>query len=63
MVADSSFIPESNPAPDSLSTFIKFDLRDKNVNAFKSFAFNIYKQSFEMHYSGFSLVGFYLVKQ
>ncbi len=63
MEADSSFIPESNPTPDSLLTFIKFDLRDKNVNAFKSFASNIYKQSFEMHYSRFSPVGFYLVEQ
>jgi hypothetical protein len=63
MAADSSFIPESNLTPDSLLTFIKFDLRDKNVNAFESFASNIYKQSFEMHYSGLSPVGYYLVEQ
>ncbi len=63
MAADSSFIPESNPTPDLLLTFIKFDLRDKNVNAFESFASNIYEQSFEMHYSGFSPVGFYLVER
>ncbi len=61
--SDSSFIPESNPSPDSLLTLIRFDLRDKNVNAFKSFALNIYKQSFAMHYSGFAPVGFYLVEQ
>ncbi len=60
--SDSSFIPESNPSPDLLLTLIKFDLRDKNVNAFKSFASNIYKQSFAMHYSGLALVGFYLVE-
>ena len=63
MVADSSFIPESNPTPDLLLTFIKFDLRDKNVNAFESFASNIYKQSFAMHYSGFAPVGLYLVER
>ncbi len=61
--SDSSFIPKSNPSPDLLLTLIKFDLRDENVNAFKSFASNIYKQSFAMHYSRFAPVGFYLVKQ
>ncbi len=62
LASDSTFIPKSNPSPDSLLTFIKFDLRDQNVNAFESFASNIYKQSFEMHYRGFPPVGFYLVE-
>ncbi len=52
LTADSSFVPETHH-PESLLIHIKNDLRDDNVNAFESFASNIYKQSFERHYCRF----------
>jgi hypothetical protein len=63
LAVDSSLQPKTNPTPNYLLTFIKSDLRDENVDVFESYASNAYKNSFEVHYSGFALVGCNLVDQ